>query len=113
MLSRYEDQGNPEGQGHNKSTGQLGDSSDNTTTDPTKTAENTQRQAERGEKTAENIRYGQTISEGGMGGMTTTQENETTNEGYGKVADRAEESNAGRVAAGYGGGSDMDRNVGA
>lgn len=27
--------------------------------------------AERGEKTAENVRYGQTISEGGMGGMTT------------------------------------------
>lgn len=27
--------------------------------------------AERGEKTAENVRYGQNISEGGMGGMTT------------------------------------------
>lgn len=30
-----------------------------------------QAKAERGEKTAENVRYGQNISEGGMGGMTT------------------------------------------
>lgn len=30
-----------------------------------------QQKAERGEKTAENIRYGQTISEEGMGGKTT------------------------------------------
>ena len=30
-----------------------------------------QEKAERGAKTAENVRYGQTISEGGMGGMTT------------------------------------------
>ncbi|CAF9931653.1 MAG: hypothetical protein HETSPECPRED_008157 [Heterodermia speciosa] len=30
-----------------------------------------QAKAERGEKTAENVRYGQGISEGGMGGMTT------------------------------------------
>lgn len=30
-----------------------------------------QNKAARGAKTAENIRYGQTISEGGMGGKTT------------------------------------------
>ncbi|KAL8991379.1 MAG: hypothetical protein Q9177_000191 [Variospora cf. flavescens] len=30
-----------------------------------------QSKADRGVRTAENIRYGQTISEGGMGGMTT------------------------------------------
>lgn len=30
-----------------------------------------QKKAERGAQTAENIRYGQTISEGGMGGKTT------------------------------------------
>lgn len=30
-----------------------------------------QQQAERGERTAENVRYEQTISEGGMGGKTT------------------------------------------
>ena len=33
-----------------------------------------QAKAERGEKTAENLRYGQAISEGGMGGMTTEGE---------------------------------------
>ena len=33
-----------------------------------------QQAAERGEKTAENIRYGQAISESGMGGMTGTAE---------------------------------------
>lgn len=33
-----------------------------------------QRKAERGEKTAESIRYGQTISEAGMGGKTTEAE---------------------------------------
>jgi len=30
-----------------------------------------QQNAERGEKTADNVRYGQNISEGGMGGKTT------------------------------------------
>jgi len=30
-----------------------------------------QQDAERGAKTADNVRYGQTISEGGMGGKTT------------------------------------------
>ena len=33
-----------------------------------------QAKADRGEKTAENVRYGQTISEGGMGGMTTEEQ---------------------------------------
>ena len=93
----------------------MGSPSDNTTTDPSKTSEGAQRQAERGEQTAENIRYGQTISEGGMGGMTNVQEGEATKEGFGKVADRAEDGDAGaeRRQAGYGGKSDMDRNVGA
>ena len=35
------------------------------------TAHQAQQKAERGEKTAENARYGQAISEEGMGGMTT------------------------------------------
>ena len=35
------------------------------------TAQQEQHKAERGEKTAENVRYGQTISEEGMGGKTT------------------------------------------
>lgn len=36
---------------------------------------------ERGERTAENIRYGQAISEGGMGGQTNTVEGETQSQG--------------------------------
>ena len=36
------------------------------------TSEQQQAKAERGERIAENIRYGQTISEQGMGGKTTT-----------------------------------------
>lgn len=35
------------------------------------TSQQEQQKAERGERTAENVRYGQTISEGGMGGKTT------------------------------------------
>lgn len=34
-------------------------------------SEQQKQNAERGAKTAENVRYGQTISEGGMGGKTT------------------------------------------
>jgi len=35
------------------------------------TSQQKQEKAERGEKTTENVRYGQTISEQGMGGKTT------------------------------------------
>lgn len=35
------------------------------------TSQQEQQKTERGEKTAENVRYGQAISEGGMGGKTT------------------------------------------
>ena len=35
------------------------------------TSQQEQQKAERGEKTGENVRYGQTVSEGGMGGKTT------------------------------------------
>ena len=35
-------------------------------------SEQEQAKAERGERTAENVRYGQAISEQGMGGKTTT-----------------------------------------
>ena len=34
-------------------------------------AQQEQEKAEKGARTAENVRYGQNISEGGMGGMTT------------------------------------------
>ena len=35
------------------------------------TSQQEQQKTERGEKTAENVRYGQTVSEQGMGGKTT------------------------------------------
>ncbi|KAK5136024.1 hypothetical protein LTR08_004278 [Meristemomyces frigidus] len=102
---------------HKKSGGQMG--SAETTTDSSDTPEGKQQKTDRGEKTAENIRYGQGISEGGMGGMTQGSSGSAEQEGYGKQEDGAEnvdESQA-RRAQGYGGGGgegrDMDPNIGA
>lgn len=102
---------------HKKSGGQFG--SPETTTDPSKTSEAAQHQSDRGERTAENIRYGQGISEGGMGGMTDGSVGagggSAEQEGYGRVNGKKEDAGAeqGRSAAGYGGERDMDREVGA
>lgn len=57
---------------------------------------------ERGEKTTENIRYGQNMSENGMGGMTKGMEGSGQQAGDG-IED--EEGNDARVAQGYGDGS--------
>ncbi|KAI4095914.1 MAG: hypothetical protein LQ344_001295 [Seirophora lacunosa] len=62
-----------------------------------------QDKADRGARTAENIRYGQTISEGGMGGKTTEAGGAANQGGYGSTdtqpnQDGAEES---REAQGY------------
>ena len=101
-----------------KSTGQFGSAADNTTTDPSQTIEGQQESADRGAKTAENIRYGQTISEtGGQGGMTTGNDGTAEQTGYGAVEDRSGDAGgdaeAGREAQGYGGKEDMDRGIGA
>ncbi|KAL8643081.1 MAG: hypothetical protein Q9228_000320 [Teloschistes exilis] len=66
-----------------------------------------QKKAERGAQSAENIRYGQTISEGGMGGKTTEASGDANQGGYGSTdaqsaKDSAEES---RQEQGYGAGS--------
>lgn len=101
---------------NSKSTGQFGSSSDRTTEDPSATSEAQQQRKERGEKTAENIRYGQTISEGGMSGFTTGQgESGGEQSGYGGVQGQSEQSSAGadRVAQGYGGKEDQNREIGA
>lgn len=91
---------------HKKSGGQLGSAS--TTPDPSQTAEAAQARKERGEKTAENIRYGQAISEqGGMGGMTANTDG---------TADKVEtpgNADHERKTAGYGEGNDMDKSIGA
>jgi len=99
---------------HKKSGGQLGDVE--TTTDPAQTTEHQQQQAARGAQTSENIRYGQTISEGGMSGMTDGSTGTASEEGYGRLKDDGEQGSDGkqeRRAEGYGGGKDMDRNIGA
>jgi len=46
---------------------------------------------EKGEKTAENIRYGQNISESGMGGKTTDIEGEAQQDGFDDRDDRSPE----------------------
>jgi len=100
-------------QPHKKSGGQLGTPS--TTVDPSKTDEAIAQSQKKGEQTASNIRYGQGISEGGVGGHTTGQSGEARKEGYGRVEDQTAEVDADeqRRAAGYGGQKDMDREIGA
>ncbi|KAK3698225.1 hypothetical protein LTR37_017050 [Vermiconidia calcicola] len=93
-----------------KSTGQLGDPADKTTEDPANTSERAEENAAKGEKNVENIRYGQTISEGGMGGMTQGMEGKTEQEGKENI-DKAAVGQ--REVGGYGGDKDMDRTVGA
>lgn len=106
-------------QPHKKSGGQLGETA--TMTDPSQTDAAKQQAAARGERTAENIRYGQTISEGGMSGFTTGQQGGATQGGYGQVQGSAKDGGEGdgdsaesqRRKAGYGGESDHNREVGA
>ncbi|KAF9698373.1 hypothetical protein EKO04_003500 [Ascochyta lentis] len=56
---------------------------------------------------ADKIRYGQSIQEGGMGGKTNTTTGETD-----KATDEDSAAKE-RREQGYGGGRDMDRNIGA
>ncbi|KAK0948509.1 hypothetical protein LTR48_001597 [Friedmanniomyces endolithicus] len=103
---------------HKKSAGQLGQSASesHTTTDPSQTDAGKEQASARGEKTAENIRYGQTISEtGGMGGMTQGMEGSTEQAGYGGgVGSAADESGGADARAQQGNGreGDMSREVG-
>ncbi|KIW62163.1 hypothetical protein PV04_10364 [Phialophora macrospora] len=61
---------------------------------------------ERGQKTAENIRYGQNISESGMGGKTTSQTGEAGNQvGYGGAPDQSEDQKDTRPQQRYGEGT--------
>lgn len=96
-----------------KSGGQLGEPQTSVDSNPKVNAQ--QKQA-RGEKTAENIRYGQTISEEGMGGQTTTTTGQATQEGYGRTSGVAEgsiDAAQERREQGYGGENDMNREIGA
>ncbi|KAL6717485.1 hypothetical protein ACLMJK_005400 [Lecanora helva] len=64
---------------HSKQGGQMGDPE--TQVDAVDSQQQ-QQNAERGARTAENMRYGQTISEGGMGGKTNESEG-SANQGLG------------------------------
>ncbi|KAL9598248.1 MAG: hypothetical protein Q9219_004607 [cf. Caloplaca sp. 3 TL-2023] len=66
-----------------------------------------QDKAERGARTAENVRYGQTISEGGMGGKTTEAGGSANQGGYGStgVQDGQDNTEDTRREQGYGSGS--------
>ncbi|KAI4170375.1 MAG: hypothetical protein LQ343_004997 [Gyalolechia ehrenbergii] len=66
-----------------------------------------QDKADRGAQTAENIRYGQTISEGGMGGKTTEAGGSANQGGYGSTDAQAGQDSAekSRQEQGYGSGS--------
>jgi hypothetical protein len=61
---------------------------------------------ERGEKTADNVRYGQNISESGMGGKTTTSAGIASQAGgFGGTPDQSEGQKDTRAQQGYGPGS--------
>ena len=109
---------------HSKQTGQLGSSSDVSSTPAafsSAPSQSSQADAEqRGAQTTENIKYGQTISEnqgsvsdgaanakGGYGGVPALDD------GKEGVSERGDESAKSRREAGYGGGQDMDRSIGA
>jgi hypothetical protein len=70
-----------------------------------------------GVSTADKIRYGQSIQEGGAGGKTTTstgQANEGSGFGGAEALNEEQDSAAKtRREQGYGGDKDMDRNIGA
>jgi hypothetical protein len=98
---------------HKKSGGQMGEPQTAVDVQPEAAAK---QKAERGEKTAENIRYGQSISESGVGGFTTTSSGSAAQEGNGKQQDKAADTAdavQSRKAEGYGGEKDMDREIGA
>jgi len=73
-----------------------------------KSSEQQQEKNERGEKTAENIRYGEAISEHGFGGETTGnsgQANQGTGYGFTELRDNSEDAVKTREEQGYGPGS--------
>ncbi|OAL20303.1 hypothetical protein AYO22_09015 [Fonsecaea multimorphosa] len=81
-----------------KQRGQLGGGSN--------TSESPSVAEERGSQTAENIRYGQNISESGMGGKTAAQGGHAGQEGgYGGTRDQAEGQDDTRPQQRYGPGS--------
>ncbi|TKX24159.1 hypothetical protein C1H76_3728 [Elsinoe australis] len=106
---------------HATSTGQLDPSPSDSSQAPSHSLDptSTKSHADRGAKTAENIRYGQAISEQGMGGQTTTSSGGAGHEGgYGGTRDETAQGDEGenvrkRVAQGLGGEREMRGDIGA
>ncbi|EXJ77237.1 hypothetical protein A1O3_10395 [Capronia epimyces CBS 606.96] len=81
-----------------KQRGQMGSGPNTSDTPPTS--------QDRGRQSADNIRYGQNISESGMGGTTTTSSGVASQgAGYGGTADQSESQKDSRPQQGYGSGS--------
>jgi hypothetical protein len=73
-----------------------------------------EQKAAKGEKTAKNIRYGQAISEQGVGGFTSGSLGSAAQEGVGKQQEQdSADAVQSRKAEGYGGEKDMNREIGA
>ncbi|GAB7346084.1 hypothetical protein MBLNU457_4843t1 [Dothideomycetes sp. NU457] len=115
----YEDAIDTQQRPHKKSGGQMGNPE--TAVDYSPAAQK-EANAEAGAKSAEKIRYGQTMSEQGMGGMTNSSTGEANQEvGYGGAQDNGSATEMGgdeqgvddRLAQGLGGERDMNREVGA
>ncbi|KAI9751602.1 MAG: hypothetical protein M4579_005995 [Chaenotheca gracillima] len=80
---------------HSKEDSQLSDPSGHTTANASATSEAQESKREKGEKTAEKIRFGESISEHGYGGEVTTNSGSGNQEGgYGGVqaGDRQDDS---------------------
>jgi len=87
---------------HAKEEGQFKDSS---STEASRQAQ--QEKSAKGEKTAENTRYGEAISEHGFGGETTGNSGDAQQGGYGRIDENsgAEGTSQVRRTQGYGPGS--------
>ncbi|KAJ4368915.1 hypothetical protein N0V83_005997 [Neocucurbitaria cava] len=93
------------------------DSSEGTSTTRNSSSTSGDEPNTQGVSKSDKIRYGQSIQEGGMGGKTASSTGEANAEGgFGgtQALDESDDSFAKeRREQGYGGGKDMDRNVGA
>lgn len=99
---------------HKKIGGQFGQVE--TTTDPKQTEAYARELAAKGEGKAANMRYGQAISEQGVGGMTTARglvSNAQANKWSGSAQDDDSKSAEARTASGYTKNNEMSSTVGA
>ncbi|KAE9982829.1 hypothetical protein EG328_010568 [Venturia inaequalis] len=88
-----------------KERGQLGATSEITSTPSAQSSDPVSK--ERGEKTAENIRYGQAISEQGVGGFTAPEMNSGSATQEGGSRQQEEDTGSMRREQGYGGDAEM------